>query len=405
MLFYWRLKIYNAPNASNKTTMKKILLGSTFSLLMILSAGPVLATTFLSDQQVQIDEIAEDDLYIAGNDVIINNDIKGDLFVTGSNVVLNGNVYGDLFVAAGNVVLNGKVADDARIIGGKIVIKNNIGSDLMVSGGNVTIDKNVFISGDLSAGVGLLDFSGEVAKDVEAVAFNLQYKGKIQGNAKFIVDKNVSIADSSLIGGDLSYYAIQKAIFPTEVVHGKVVFNELNDKTGFFAQMKSQFNSGRMIFNVISFLSFILIGGLFVLFSPKHLWLGVDEIKKNLGKTLLLGFVSLVLIALASLLLLLTVVGIPLGVILGVLVLIVLYTSRIFAALWLGALILQSKKTTAKSKTFGVLAVGMLVYWLLSLLPFYIGVICSVLLTLLGFGALLKLKYAVIQSLKKSNFI
>lgn len=388
-----------------KTLMKKFLFLAIFFSLFSLSVSQTFASTFRADQYIQLTEISNDDLYLTGDDVVIDKDVHGDLFVAAGKVVINANIYGDLFATAGSVIINGKVADDARIIAGQVNIKNNIGSDLMVTSGNLEIDQNVLISGDLNAAVGLLKLAGQVGQDVEAASLDLQFSGIVKGNANFVVDKNANIANTALIEGNLSYYAIQKANFPREVVKGEIKFNELKGKDGFLAQLKSQFNSGRIIFNVVSYFSFLLVVGILIMISPKYVWAGVEEIKKNFAKTLLIGVVGALAVLLGSILLMVTVIGIPLGIIALVLGLISLYLGRVAAVVWLGNLLLKTKKVKNKWTTFGVAALGSAFYWILSLIPFYLGFFFSLLFAFLGFGAILKVKHNYFKQLRKNNLI
>ncbi len=383
--------------------MKKLFFVATFSILLGLSSGIASATTFLADQQIQITEITEDDLYLVGNEIVVNNDVKGDLIVSGNNIIINGNIYGDLFAVGSNIILNGKVADDARLMGGKFLIKNNIGSDLIVSGGSLTIDNNVYISGDLNAAVGIFDFNGEVGKDVETAAFNLRFNGKVGGNVNFVADKNISFAENASIQGNLSYYAIQKISLAPETVKGTVVFNEAKNKNGILAEITSQFNGGRVVFNIIGFLSLLLIGGLICLFAPKTLLVGASEISKSFGKTLGVGALTLFFILIGIIVALLTIIGIPLAIIVGIATLIALYIGRLVVAMWIGSMLLKTTPTSSKSKIFGALTLGLAICWVLSILPFYLGMIISTLFAILGFGALLKFRRKAFKTLQKAN--
>jgi hypothetical protein len=72
-----------------------------------------------------------------------------------------------------------------------------------------------------------------------------------------------------------------------------------------------------------------------------------------------------------------TVVGIPLGLLLGALYLAMLYLSHIVIALWLGHLILRAPGPQSFGRVLAALAVGLFILYFLAALP--------------GFGALLML--------------
>ena len=63
-------------------------------------------------------EVVNDDLYVTGNQVIINGDVEGDLVVAAGYVEINGVVNGDVLAAGGAVVIAGAVQDDVKIRNG-----------------------------------------------------------------------------------------------------------------------------------------------------------------------------------------------------------------------------------------------------------------------------------------------
>jgi cytoskeletal protein CcmA (bactofilin family) len=104
-------------------------------LLLVPSAW---AGETLSGEEVVIgaDEVIEDDLYVAANEVIVEGTIGGDLVAVGNSVTVNGTVEGDLIAAGQSVEVAGQVDDDVRIAGQALLLSEGafIEDDLIAAG-------------------------------------------------------------------------------------------------------------------------------------------------------------------------------------------------------------------------------------------------------------------------------
>ncbi len=153
-------------------------------------------------------EVIQDDLYVAGGEIIIDGTVDGDLIAAGGYIEVNGVVTGDAILAGGGIRVTGVIQDDARLAGGGIVISGDVGDDLLVAGGggpgmfvfptgprqvaqgvqllgSATVGGDAFIvggqgalagsvAGDLTAGMGAIDFSGRVAGNASLNANTLR---------------------------------------------------------------------------------------------------------------------------------------------------------------------------------------------------------------------------------------
>ena len=105
-------------------------------LAVLLVVSPVWgAVETRSGQEVVIgpDEVVEDDLYVAANEVVVDGTIEGDLVAFGRSVTVNGTVEGDLIAAGQTVEVGGTVEDDARIAGQALLLGGgaSVGDDLL----------------------------------------------------------------------------------------------------------------------------------------------------------------------------------------------------------------------------------------------------------------------------------
>ena len=145
------------------------------------------------DGQITIpsNEVVEDDLYLAGEVVVIDGTIKGDLIAAGQTIIINGTVEGDLLAAGRDIIINGTVGDDARIFGAAFLIGENavIGDDLIGGGGSLETRPGSKIGGDLVMGCGQALLAGEVAGKAWLGSSAIELRGTISGDAIFALGK------------------------------------------------------------------------------------------------------------------------------------------------------------------------------------------------------------------------
>ncbi len=142
---------------------------SIFSLLILASlvfAPAAQAFDGRSDDRIVIgkDEVINDDLYLAGSDIIIDGTVNGDLMAAGNTVVVNGSVTGDLWAAGRTVTVNGQVGDDLFAAAAAVTLgpDASIADDVFSSAASVETQPGSTIGGELMIGA----FQGLVSGDV-----------------------------------------------------------------------------------------------------------------------------------------------------------------------------------------------------------------------------------------------
>ena len=88
-------------------------------LLTFFISAPVLAADLRSADTVTVaaGEVVDDDLYVAGNTVVIDGVVNGDLWAFGSIITINGEVKGSIVAAGQTVSINGNVGHAVRLAG------------------------------------------------------------------------------------------------------------------------------------------------------------------------------------------------------------------------------------------------------------------------------------------------
>src|SRR4030065_2265570 len=101
-------------------------------LLTFSISAPFLAAALRGGDAVTVasGEVVDDDLYIAGNNIIIDGTVNGDLWAIGSTITVNGEVKGSIVAAAQTVNINGNVSHAVRLAGETINISGNVSGDV-----------------------------------------------------------------------------------------------------------------------------------------------------------------------------------------------------------------------------------------------------------------------------------
>lgn len=163
------------------------------------------AAEFRSGESVVIGakETIKDDLYVAGQKIVIDGIIEGDLIALGQDITINGEVKGDIIAAAQSIEAIGTLGDDVRIAGQalKIASTAKISGDVVAAGMSLECEPSSTVGGDMIyAGYQGL-FGGEIEQDLLAAMSSCWLKGNIGGNVELNVDGDESAPSASAMAG------------------------------------------------------------------------------------------------------------------------------------------------------------------------------------------------------------
>ena len=360
-------------------------------LLLIPSTSAILLH---ADDEIVLDEYLTEDVYLAGGNVTINQDIEGDLTIAGANVTVNGIIRGDLNVAGGNVIVNGEIIDDLRMVGGALSLNSNVGGDLVILGGDVDINKDVVVNGDLSTLAGVINLYGTVNRSVSGVLGRLVIGGRVNGNVDVRITEDIVVLRDGVIAGNLTYFAPNQVADQGGIIEGERTFNEIvSSSEKVKEELRSFINRGSIMGKFWSLISLLLIGFFMMMLFPNFFHHTSAKLTQSPFHSLGMGFLVFVLGGMASVIAAFTVVGLQLSFILMALLFILGELGRIATAYWIGNLIIkkdQPKKGDSKlrafARHFGVLTLGLVIVKAIALIPF-IGWIAGFFFLLMGSGA------------------
>ncbi|MEW6685348.1 MAG: polymer-forming cytoskeletal protein [Candidatus Edwardsbacteria bacterium] len=141
------------------------------------------------DIYVAPSDTIEEDVVTTGGSITVDGLVDGDVAAIGGNVNIKGRVTGDVAAIGGNAEVSGIVEGDAAAIGGEAEISGTVEGDLAVIGGKMILDSTAVIKGDVATLGGELERAegSKVEGEIKTLSLGLinQFIPKTIGTLKF----------------------------------------------------------------------------------------------------------------------------------------------------------------------------------------------------------------------------
>ena len=325
-------------------------------------------------------EVLEGDLYAAGEAVRFLGQSIGDLVTAGISVLVDGPIDGDVLAVGSNVdLLGGPIGDSARIFGDQVIVNTTIDGDLVVVGvSRLQLAENAVIRGGFLGGASTVEIEGTVEGDLRAGAGELILRGTVLGDANVRADR-LDLAPGARIDGDLDYRT-RVPLSPEAAarVAGTVRYTERVDDDSV---------AGSLLFWMWQAGAAMLAGLLAVALFRRLVQRLVSTIAEETTLGALLGFGAFLIAPVGAVVVMITVVGLPIGIIAVLLFGVALYVAKLPVAVWTGEQLL-ARAGHAHASPYAALAVGILAFYLLFEIP-WLGWLFWLAATWLGLGAMI----------------
>lgn len=364
--------------------MRPAAVGAVMLVLFLSFAAPVLAFTPRAGSSVVVSQPLADDLYATGGTVEVTAPVDGDIVAAGGTLTLSGPTTGGILAAGGTISVRGRAGRTIRAAGGRVTLGAPVGEDAVLAGGTITVEEGAEIGRDLVIAGGRIEVAGAVGDDAYLTGGTIMLGGTIQGSVEAHGDRIV-LLPGARIAGTLRYSADDDVeLQPGAQVAGEItrVQRPVRSRTLFDPAARTRF---RFAGRVLEAFWLFVIGLVLVAVTPQGVRHVAGDVGRRFGWSLLTGFILLVVVPAAALLLVFTIIGIPAAFIILLLYAATLYPAQIFTATWLGETMLRPVR--GGMSIYLSLALGVLVLVILVALPF-IGWLVRLLALLVGFGAL-----------------
>jgi hypothetical protein len=316
---------------NKKVSLKSLLLSLVvLTSLVVMTSWVFVPTAYAFDgregQTVIIgkDEVVAEDLYIAGEYVIVDGTVKGDLLIAARSATINGVVEGDLWFVGNELELNGSVGDDLFFGGAAATLGSNasIEDDVFFGGYSFEARPGSQVGGAVLMGgyQGLLN--GDIAGNLMAGANRVRVGGVVGGDASInvanpdnapdvnpaiynpqmppvpYVPRGLTLGDQASIEGDLTYISHREIAIARERIKG-IVEHQLppvqSEVTERVRDTPVQMVAAWMFDNMRRLVSFVVVGLLLAWLLPAAFVQPAVELQRKPWPSLGWGLVILLI--------------------------------------------------------------------------------------------------------------
>lgn len=322
--------------------------------LLLFNSATLYASRLEVGEDLIIKEDISEDLYLAAEEVHFSGELRGDINVAGGEITVSGSISQDAAAAGGTIHFDADVMDDAKILGGQVDIKGEIKGDLLVAGGYLVIHEEARIGGDLyiaggnvkvlgriegslyAAGGDLL-LSGGVGRDLTLRGGEAVLGGEVLGESSISANR-LTLKPSARFHSALNYWSEDEVDFSPNMAGGAEARfdHELQPEGGHVPDF--------FMFFIFSFLLLALFSSLITLyvlnrFLEAPLSRAAQGLRGDFLKSLGSGVLYFIFTPILILLLFITVIALPFGIlaaaIYGVTILFIRPAAAVIAAHWL----------------------------------------------------------------------
>lgn len=354
-------------------------------LLVLLPLKISSATQFKAKDNIFIpeSEVIPDDLFVGGQNIKMDGRVEGDLIAGSRTIIVTGQVSGSVFSASQNLDILGQVQGSVRALSQTTNISGIIKRNVINFGACLYIRHTGKVEGDVTALGNELTVDGEIGRKLRVTAGTVVISGTINGDAD-IKANSITLMPTARIKGNLRYESEKEA----KIESGAQIAGETEwiktkpkekEKRAFLTTTDAVIKSLLLLASMLTGLFLILLSKRYVQAAEKNVF---DSFLKSLG----LGFILIICIPIAIVILLITLIGIPIALITLCAYFVLLYLSQIFVGIALGKKVLTGFAKDKQAPLGWSLILGLILLTVLTSIPFIGWLICFVVL-FTGFGA------------------
>jgi cytoskeletal protein CcmA (bactofilin family) len=282
--------------------------------------------------EIAAGELIEDNVFLSGESAIVAGVVEGDVFAAADRVEVTGEVRGNVYCAAEAVKITARVTGNVFALGGNLSVNSKVGGSLFLAGANVLLGKD-----------------GDLARDAYLVGESLRIEGRLRRGLYFAVEQahiagsvarsirgyagRFTLDSSGSVGGDLAVTVPTQDAFRVEP----------GAKVGGATQIEVDPGHAERDFLHVGFylavlakaLALLLLGLCGVTLFPRLLP-GPPQSSVEAFRNMGIGLGVLVLVPFATLVIALTVVGIPIAIVLATTYAVLFYASTLVVAYFAG---------------------------------------------------------------------
>jgi cytoskeletal protein CcmA (bactofilin family) len=357
--------------------------------LVALLAGTVPASS-------QVDEI-----WRAGARVNVIADGHVNVWAAGAIVSVRGSVREAIHACGAEVDIDATAGGDVYGCGAIVTVKGTVGRDLFAGSARTSVDARVAGNLKVAGARVIIGPQTEVRGETTVVGAEVVFAGTSQGPATFHAD---SIRIDGRIAGDVLVRARSVTIGKDAVIEGAITFETFSDpliepgatvrgRQTVTTPQPPEVGPGAVFAALIGTFLFaigagLVLGILLLIFARPFVERAIDRIRTAPVQSALVGLAVLILVPLIALIVMVTVVGIPIGLLMLLAFPLTLLSAGVLAAFGLSDWLMNRSRS---QRSWGgrvlLLLVGLIILTVIGLIPI-LGFVTWVVALIVGLGAL-----------------
>jgi cytoskeletal protein CcmA (bactofilin family) len=330
--------------------------------------------------------IVHDDLVTTGGNVKLDGIIEGDLISVSRSLVQNGLILGSLNAVAQDVDVLGEVKGSVRAFAQNINVNGTVDRNLIAFGYSVDIKPGAQIHKDVTVFCGKMTLDGKLGGNLKGSVGELVISGVVNQDVSVEADK-ITLMPTARVLGNLKYKSGKEAKIESGAqVSGETVWTEL--KTTKDEKPKSIFTGKPIIPEILFLLALMVTGVVLTLICRKDAYQAKQAVADSFLKTLALGFVVMVCVPIAVIILIVSVIGIPIAAIAFFAYAVLIYIAKIPVATFVGEKIIKALGKEGQPSLIWSMLFGLVVLTLALNIP-YLDWLIYFLVLFTGFGAIM----------------
>lgn len=327
--------------------MKQIRVGIITILMMFL-----LSITVFADGKN-----SASNLFLFSDSVNSTNEVKGDIYAFAQDININNIVGGDVISCGQNIkIISDKILGNIRVAGQSLNIDVKDTKNITVAGQEINIGKNTNCNAVYAAGQDI-NFKG-ITNDLYLAGENIVVDGDVKGEVN-IDGENVIISENANISGTVNIKSTNEPIISSNIDKSNINYNKVVNENSF--KENNTFNIATIFMSIVTA---VIIGLLLFVIFRGYFYEIEKNINNSIGKNILVGLGTFIIVPIVSILLFITVIGIPIGFILIIVYALLMYLCPMISGITLGQIILKGKNEYLQ------VLVGVLIIKILFLIPF-----------------------------------
>jgi hypothetical protein len=320
----------------------------------------------------------DNDLIVTAEIVRIEGIVKGDLVAAGRLLEVSGRVEGDVLAFAEEIDVTGSIGGNIRTGSRSLDIEGLVERNVTAAGEILRVGPGAEVRGSFTAAGREAILAAPVARDLIIAAETHRIDSRVGGSA-LLLGHQLTIGDGAVTEGRIEFYGgSEPSVAPGAELAFPVAFERLEeDEEGNRFSWLTHF--------VFFWAAAFVLGAAFVLLAPRAAEAVTAVHLPQHAKSFLVGLLSVGAVAALAFGLMITLVGLPLGLTTIFFWCLGLYLAQVYAGLYIGRELLG--RATDRSQLLVRLAVGLLAIHIAKNIP-YLGHVVTVVVALWGFGAL-----------------